>query len=47
MWRIVRAEASMRKSIDRMELVHDFLKRTFSESLNARRILSLANGTGF
>jgi len=35
----------MRKSIDRMELVHDFLKRTFSGSLHAKRILSLANGT--
>ena len=28
-----------------MELVHDFLKRAFSESLHAKRILSLANGT--
>ena len=28
----------MRKSIDRMELVHDFLKRTFSGSLHAKRI---------
>jgi hypothetical protein len=45
MWRVVRAEAGMRKSIDRMELVHDFLKRTFSGSLHAKRILSLANGT--
>ena len=44
-WRIVRAEAGMRKSIDRMELVHDFLKRAFSGSLHAKRILSLANGT--
>ena len=35
----------MRKSIDRMELVHDFLKRAFSGSLHAKRILSLANGT--
>ena len=35
----------MRKAIDRMELVHDFLKRTFSGSLHAKRILSLANGT--
>src|ERR1700757_536365 len=35
----------MRKSIERMELVHDFLKRTFSGSLHAKRILSLANGT--
>ncbi len=34
----------MRKSIDRMELVHDFLKRAFSGSLHAKRILSLANG---
>ena len=32
------AEAGMRKSIDRMELVHDFLKRTFSGSLHAKRI---------
>ena len=39
------AEAGMRKSIDRMELVHDFLKRAFSGSLHAKRILSLANGT--
>jgi hypothetical protein len=38
------AEAGVRKSIDRMELVHDFLKRAFSGSLHARRILSLANG---
>jgi FkbM family methyltransferase len=45
MWRIVRAEAGMRKSIERMELVHDFLKRKFSGSLHAKRILSLANGT--
>ena len=35
----------MRKSIDRMELVHDFLKRAFSGSLHAKRIVSLANGT--
>ena len=35
----------MRKSIDRMELVHDSLKRAFSGSLHAKRILSLANGT--
>ena len=35
----------MRKSIDRMELVHDFLRRTFSGSLHAKLILSLANGT--
>src|SRR5271157_4899374 len=35
----------MRKSIDRMELVYDFLKRAFSGSLHAKRILSLANGT--
>jgi hypothetical protein len=35
----------MRKSIERMELVHDFLKRAFSGSLHAKRILSLANGT--
>jgi hypothetical protein len=28
-----------------MELVHDFLKRAFSGSLHAKRILSLANGT--
>ena len=32
----------MRKSIDRMELVHDFLKRAVSGSLHAKRILSLA-----
>jgi hypothetical protein len=37
--------ASVRKSIDRMELIHDFLKRAFSGSLHAKRILSLANGT--
>ena len=35
----------MCKSIDGMGLVHDFLKRTFSRSLHAKRILSLANGT--
>ncbi len=35
----------MRKSIERMELVHDFLKRAFSGSLHAKRIVSLANGT--
>jgi len=35
----------MRKSIERMELVHDFLKRAFSGSLHAKRILSVANGT--
>ena len=35
----------MGKSIDRMEFVHDFVKRTFSGSLHAKRILSLANGT--
>src|SRR5271167_4435162 len=35
----------MRKSIERTELVHDFLKRAFSGSLHAKRILSLANGT--
>ena len=35
----------MRKSIDGIGLVHDFLKRTFSGSLHAKRILSLANGT--
>ncbi len=35
----------MRKSVERMELVHDFLKRAFSGSLHAKRILSLANGT--
>ena len=35
----------MGKSIDRIESVHDFLKRTFSGSLHAKRILSLANGT--
>ena len=35
----------MGKSIDGMGLVHDFLERTFSGSLHAKRILSLANGT--
>jgi hypothetical protein len=35
----------MRKSIERMVLVHDFLKRAFSGSLHAKRILSLADGT--
>ena len=31
--------------LDRMEFVHEFVKRTFSGSLHAKRILSLANGT--
>ena len=35
----------MRKSIERVELVHGFVKRAFSGSLDAKRILSLANGT--
>ena len=35
----------MRKSIERMELVHGFVKRAFSGSLHAKRIFSLANGT--
>ena len=35
----------MRKSIDRMELVHDFLKRAFSGNLHAKRIASLAGAT--
>jgi hypothetical protein len=35
----------MGKSIDRMEFVHEFVKRTFSGSLQAKRILSLTNGT--
>ena len=35
----------MRKSIERVELVDDFVKRVFSGSLHAKRILSLANGT--
>ncbi len=35
----------MRKSIERVELVHSFVKRAFSESLHAKRILSLANET--
>ncbi len=35
----------MRKSIERTGLVHEFLRRVFSGSLHAKRILSLANGT--
>ena len=35
----------MRRSIERMELVHGFVKRAFSGSLHAKRIFSLANGT--
>ena len=35
----------MGKLIDGIGLVHEFLKRTFSGSLHAKRILSLANGT--
>ncbi len=35
----------MRKSIERVELVHEFVERTFSGSLHAKRIFSLANGT--
>ena len=35
----------MRKSIERVELVHDFVKRAFSGSLHPKRIVSLANGT--
>ena len=34
----------MQRQIDRIEFVHDFLKKTFSEDLHAKRILSLANG---
>ena len=34
----------MQKQIDRVEFVHDFLKKTFSQDLHAKRILSLANG---
>src|SRR5208337_4865438 len=35
----------MRKSIERQESIHGFLKRAFAGSLHAKRILSLANGT--
>ena len=35
----------MRRSIERVGLVHEFVERTFSGSLHAKRILSLANGT--
>ena len=35
----------MRKSIERLESIHGFLKRAFAGNLHAKRILSLANGT--
>ena len=35
----------MRKSIERLESIHGFVKRAFAGSLHAKRILSLANGT--
>ena len=34
----------MQKPINRIEFVYDFQKKTFSEDLHAKRILSLANG---
>ena len=34
----------MRKPVERMEFIHDFVERAFAGSLHAKRIVSLANG---